>query len=189
MLERIVIHGRARANFQTVPAALVYALIGAEPYTDWLDGVAQRDEDGFVLTGSALDRSGTPLPQRQPLPLETSVPGVFCEGDARVGAQPGGFGRGRGSERGSPHPWLPRRSGGAGSRSSSGAAAQRRGVRTRASSVRPSTVLRPKAPRYRTARSSSANQLSTTRKRLVVDGSACTMMNPPPGSASQFCPA
>ena len=65
-------------------------MIGAEPHTEWLDGVLGRDEQGFILTGNDLDRNddgpgGWPL-QRAPVLLETSVPGVFAAGDVRHGS-------------------------------------------------------------------------------------------------------
>ena len=62
-------------------------MIGAEPHTEWLDGTVERDERGFILTGSDLDPdpSGWPL-ERAPMLLETSVPGIFAAGDVRHGS-------------------------------------------------------------------------------------------------------
>ena len=57
-------------------------LFGAEPRTDWLDGIVERDQGGYVLTGRDLVGSGWPL-ERAPMPLETSLPGVFAAGDVR----------------------------------------------------------------------------------------------------------
>lgn len=85
-LERITLHDRARGTRETVPATIVYALIGAEPHTDWLGDVVQRDGHGFVLTGRDLAGSRQTTRAREPLPFETSVPGVFCVGDVRVGS-------------------------------------------------------------------------------------------------------
>jgi thioredoxin reductase (NADPH) len=66
----------------------VFVLIGAEPRTDWLAGVVERDERGYLLTGRDLLRDGRGLPagwplERPPLLLETSLPGVFAAGDVR----------------------------------------------------------------------------------------------------------
>jgi thioredoxin reductase (NADPH) len=87
-LERLTLRDRHTGAARTVPASAVFVLIGAEPRTDWLDGVVERDERGYVLTGRDLrgvDRrvpGGWPL-QRPPLLLETSLPGVFAAGDVR----------------------------------------------------------------------------------------------------------
>ena len=62
----------------------MFIFIGAEPRTDWLDGVVVRDDHGFILTGPDLrDVSGWTL-DRPPHHLETSVPGVFVAGDVRA---------------------------------------------------------------------------------------------------------
>ena len=63
--------------------------IGAVPRTDWLDGVVERDDRGFVIAGPDLGYETGALPaewylERQPLHLETSVPGVFAAGDVRA---------------------------------------------------------------------------------------------------------
>jgi thioredoxin reductase (NADPH) len=72
---------------QRVPAASLFIFIGAAPFTDWLAGVVERDEKGFILTGRDLMRDnklprGWPL-EREPWLLEASVPGVFIAGDVR----------------------------------------------------------------------------------------------------------
>ena len=61
----------------------VFVFIGATPRTDWLEGVVARDERGFILAGADVKAAGWPL-QRDPYPLETSVPGVFVAGDVRA---------------------------------------------------------------------------------------------------------
>ncbi len=60
-----------------------FVLIGAVPRTDWLAGVVARDERGFILAGLDVREDGWPL-QRDPFPLETSVPGVLVAGDVRA---------------------------------------------------------------------------------------------------------
>jgi thioredoxin reductase (NADPH) len=60
-----------------------FVFIGARPLTDWLDGVVARDERGFILAGLDVKGDGWSL-QRDPFPLETSVPGVFVAGDVRA---------------------------------------------------------------------------------------------------------
>ena len=69
-------------------AQWLYLFIGAQPLTDWLDGVVVRDARGFVVAGPDLSVGGQ-RPRgwnldRPPYHLETSVPGVFVAGDARA---------------------------------------------------------------------------------------------------------
>ena len=70
---------------QQLAASAVFVLIGAEPRTDWLDSVVERDQAGYVLTGRDLPGGAWPL-ERAPMPLETSLPGVFAAGDVRHGS-------------------------------------------------------------------------------------------------------
>jgi thioredoxin reductase (NADPH) len=60
-----------------------FVFIGALPQTEWLDGVLARDDRGFVLAGADVRERGWPL-EREPLALESSVPGVFVAGDVRA---------------------------------------------------------------------------------------------------------
>ncbi|MBW4470145.1 MAG: FAD-dependent oxidoreductase [Stenomitos rutilans HA7619-LM2] len=89
-LEAIVIANAETGTTETVPAASLFVFIGASPRTDWLDGVVERDQQGFILTGRDLTREkqrpkGWPL-ERDPFLLETNVPGVFAAGDVRQGS-------------------------------------------------------------------------------------------------------
>jgi thioredoxin reductase (NADPH) len=70
---------------ETVPAAALFLMIGAQPHTEWLPESICRDERGYLLTGSDLPEENWPLERKQ-LMLETSLPGVFAVGDARHGS-------------------------------------------------------------------------------------------------------
>jgi thioredoxin reductase (NADPH) len=67
----------------------LFCFIGAQPATQWLDGVI-LDDDGFVLTDTQLRDADLgeawTLLGRRPLPFETSIPAVFAVGDVRSGS-------------------------------------------------------------------------------------------------------
>ncbi len=74
----------------SVECAGLFSFIGADPSSVWLSGVAALDERGFVLTDVLLtpDDLGEDwrVLERQPLPFETSHPGLFAVGDLRSGS-------------------------------------------------------------------------------------------------------
>jgi thioredoxin reductase (NADPH) len=77
-------------KIERVPASAMFIFIGALPRTEWLAGVVERDERGFILTGPDLIRDVQgpkrwPL-ERDPFLLETNVPGLFAVGDVRHGS-------------------------------------------------------------------------------------------------------
>jgi thioredoxin reductase (NADPH) len=86
-LEQLTLLDARTGATETVPAAALFILIGAQPHSGWLAGTLQLDGHGFVLTGPDLLRDGRPPSgwplDRPPLPLETSLPGVLAAGDVR----------------------------------------------------------------------------------------------------------
>jgi thioredoxin reductase (NADPH) len=68
----------------------LFVFIGTQPRSEWLPAEVLRDEKGFVLTGRDLIAAEgfTRIwkERREPLTLESSVPGLFAAGDLRAGA-------------------------------------------------------------------------------------------------------
>ncbi|MDR2985040.1 MAG: FAD-dependent oxidoreductase [Nocardiopsaceae bacterium] len=86
-LEALSLTKTTTGTTETVPAAALVVLIGAVPHTDWLPPEICGDQHGFILTGNDVPSRGNSAPGlRQPLPLETSLPGVFAAGDVRHGS-------------------------------------------------------------------------------------------------------
>jgi thioredoxin reductase (NADPH) len=89
-LEALVIQNALTGETQTVPATSLFIFIGAQPRTDWLDGVVEKSDRGFILTGQDLQPNGR-RPKgwtldRDPYLLETNIPGIFAVGDVRHGS-------------------------------------------------------------------------------------------------------
>lgn len=89
-LQALTLACDASGDNYEVPATSLFIFIGAEPSTAWLDGLVQRDERGFILTGRDLLVNGKRPAEwtlnRDPGLLETNVPGVFAVGDVRHGS-------------------------------------------------------------------------------------------------------
>lgn len=80
-----IVNGRT-GEARSVATPAVFSFIGAVPRTDWLPAEVERDAQGFVRTGTDLERTAPTLARRHPYFLETSRPGVFAAGDVRSGS-------------------------------------------------------------------------------------------------------
>jgi len=89
-LEEISVLCSDTNKVERAPASAMFIFIGALPRTDWLAGLVERDERGFILTGPDLMHGGERPkgwePDRDPFLLETNVPGIFAVGDVRHGS-------------------------------------------------------------------------------------------------------
>jgi len=87
-LETVTVADRDHHQRQ-LRADAMYVLIGGQPLTAGVQGWLRRDEDGYLMTGADLHHNSQtaswPL-ARDPLPLESSQPGLFVAGDVRHGS-------------------------------------------------------------------------------------------------------
>jgi thioredoxin reductase (NADPH) len=85
--EKITILNNKTREQEIVSASALLIYAGAIPRTDWLAGIVERDAQGYLLTGQHLMRDGRRpkgwMADRDPLYLESSVPGIFVAGDVR----------------------------------------------------------------------------------------------------------
>ncbi len=86
-LERVSWRQLDTGERQTRDIRNLFLMTGAEPNTAWLEGCVVLDDKKFVKTGAdllpeELAAAHWPL-SRRPYLMETSIPGVFCVGDAR----------------------------------------------------------------------------------------------------------
>jgi thioredoxin reductase (NADPH) len=86
-VEEITLKSHASAAKQRISCSAAFVFIGAEPSGEWLPSEIGRDANGYLLTGTDAVRSGLwPRSDRDPCPLETTLPGVLAAGDIRSGS-------------------------------------------------------------------------------------------------------
>ncbi len=89
-LEAVTVADTVTGLRRELAVAAMFIFIGTAPRTALCADLVQRDPHGYVLTGRDLMVDGARPPgwtaDRDPFLFETSVPGVFCAGDARYGS-------------------------------------------------------------------------------------------------------
>ena len=89
-LSAITVQRAVTLEVETLPATSLFIFIGAQPSTDWLGDLIERDDRGFILSGPELLHDGKRPKSwtldRDPGLLETNVPGIFVVGDVRHGS-------------------------------------------------------------------------------------------------------
>jgi thioredoxin reductase (NADPH) len=86
--EELVIRNHKSGDCKTVSANALFIYAGAVPRTEWLAGVVERDALGYIISGQHFLQRPNARPKgwsvdRDPLYLESSVPGIFVAGDVR----------------------------------------------------------------------------------------------------------
>jgi thioredoxin reductase (NADPH) len=87
-LEQIELENTQTGEQRQVRTPAVFSMIGAKPSTEWLPPEIERDDKGFIKTGTSVATAPAwQSSKHQPGPLETSLPGIFAAGDVRSGSE------------------------------------------------------------------------------------------------------
>ncbi len=89
-LEKLTLFDKQKEETYQEDADAVFVFIGTRPNTDWLEDQLLRNEKGFILTGRDVvqheEYERAWRESREPMALETCIPGIFAVGDVRAGA-------------------------------------------------------------------------------------------------------
>ncbi len=89
-VEKITLKNIDTDEVTEISSSAMFIFIGTKPHSEMFDGILEKDEKGFILTGSDLPKlNGRPKGwnlDRDPFIFETNIPGVFAVGDVRSGA-------------------------------------------------------------------------------------------------------
>lgn len=92
-IEQVVVKHAITGELSNYQAGAIFVFIGQKPQSDFVTDLVMHTPSGHILTGLDLIKDGKRPPtwplERDPLLLETSVPGIFAAGDVRNGTKHG----------------------------------------------------------------------------------------------------
>ncbi|HLO15691.1 MAG TPA: FAD-dependent oxidoreductase [Anaerolineales bacterium] len=84
-LKTLKVHNTQTGKAEEIHPAAAFIFIGQLPNTSFLKDYAKLDQYGFLMTSHDIVH-GKEIMGIEPLPFETSIPGIFAAGDVRHGS-------------------------------------------------------------------------------------------------------